>query len=189
MLSVMPLVKIAALILLLGVTGCASHRTNLVARSGSAPLPLPLKTVALMPHSSQSANEAGLERGLQTELGRRGVNFVTQNESDYTVAVGFEKNWVRDSNQPNYQHIVFGGGSTPSTVYSIPKDREPGVGTEGIRLRIYRTADLKQGSFQTAWEGFIDAGFTLKPEHHPEMLRILCDYLGRDFVGHVQTPK
>jgi hypothetical protein len=196
--TTMNLLKQLVLLTLVLATGCASPRTNLVARTGSTPLPPQIRNVSLMPRPSHSPAERELEKQLSAELQRRGINIVSQAESEFTVAAVIEENWDTHT-QTVYPTTVkreeYAGPGTgrysvstePDLLY--PQKVEKHIRTEGIRLRLYRTAELKQGRFQTAWEGYIEAGLKLSPERQPALLQILCGYLGRDFIGHVKTGK
>jgi hypothetical protein len=180
--------------------GCASKRTNLIARTGGTALPAQIRNVSLMPRASRSPAERVLETQLAAELQRRGVNVVPQQESEFTVAAVIEENWDTHDIGPSvvYQTrpaAVLVPAGAPAAVVMEPTYHSPSesgethIRTEGIRLRLYRTAELKQGRFQTAWEGYIEAGLELRSERQPALLQILCGYLGRDFVGHVKTGK
>jgi hypothetical protein len=188
-----------ALILVTG--GCASRRTNLIARTGGAPLPPQIRNVSLMPRASQSSAERMLETQLAAELQRRGLNIVPQGASDFIVAATIEDNWDTHDIAPITIHqsrqsapaIVPATGGFSTAVMIAPTYDSPSqevkthIRTQGIRLRLYRTVELKQGRFQTAWEGYLEAGLSLHPEQQPMLLQVLCDYLGRDFIGHVKT--
>lgn len=186
-------------VLLLAVilaTGCASKRTNLIARTGSTALPAQIRNVSLMPRASHSPAERVLETQLAAELQRRGINVVPQKESEFTVAAVIEENWDTHTQTVYPQRMSarsISSGSSPVVVSEPdilhPQEVESLVRTEGLRLRLYRTAELKQGRFQTAWEGYIEAGIALRPEQQTALLRTLCGYLGRDFVGPVRTAK
>lgn len=197
--TTMNILKPILLLALILATGCASKRTNLIARTGSTPLPPQIRNVSLMPRASHGPGESALEKQLAAELQRRGINVVPQSESEFTVAAVIEENWdthtttVYPQRMPA-QSISSGTGGYSSTVTAepnfIPTQKvEHHIRTEGVRLRLYRTAELKQGRFQTAWEGYIEAGLSLRPGQQPALLQILCDYLGRDFIGHVKTGK
>lgn len=196
----MKILKPVLLLALILATSCASRRTNLIARTGSTPLPPQIRNVSLMPRASHSPGEAVLETQLAAELQRRGINVVPQSESEFTVAALIEENWdtltetVYPQTVRQVQYVGPGTGGYSSTVTAepnlIPTQKvEHHIRTEGVRLRLYRTAELKQGRFQTAWEGYIEAGLSLRPEQQPALLQILCDYLGRDFIGRVKTGK
>lgn len=196
--TTMNILKPILLIALILATGCASKRTNLIARTGSTPLPPQIRNVSLMPRASHNPGESALEKQLAAELQRRGINVVPQSESEFTVAAVIEENWdthttsVYPQRMPT-QYVGPGTGHSPTIVSEPdilhPQEVENHIRTEGIRLRLYRTAELKQGRFQTAWEGYIEAGLSLRPEQQPALLQILCGYLGRDFIGHVKTGK
>jgi hypothetical protein len=184
------------LLALILAAGCASKRTNLIARTGSTVLPAQIRNVSLMPRASHSPGERALETQLAAELQRRGINVVTQKESEFTAAAVIEENWDTHTQTVYPQRMAaqsVNSGSSPVVVTEPdilhPQAVETQVRTEGIRLRLYRTAELKQGRFQTAWEGYIEAGLELRSERQPALLQILCGYLGRDFVGHVKTGK
>jgi hypothetical protein len=185
-----------ALILVTG--GCASRRTNLIARTSGTPLPPQIRNVSLMPRASHGPGESALEQQLAAELQRRGMHIVLQSESDFTIAAAVEENWdihtytVHPHTVNKVQHVrpeASGYSVTTEPDRLNPYKTETQIRTQGIRLRLYRTAELKQGRFQTAWEGYLEAGLSLRPEQQPALLQILCDYLGRDFVGHVKTVK
>lgn len=188
------------LALIVATAGCASPRTNLIARTGGTPMPPQIHNVSLMPRASQSPAEKTLETQLTAELTRRGINVVPQSESDFTVAAVIEENWDTFTRNVypqtvRHSHLTGAGSAGFSTLVTVEQDPlhpekvEDHIRTEGIRLRLYRTAELKQGNFQTAWDGYLEAGLSLRPEQQPGMLQILCDYLGRDFIGHVKTRK
>ncbi len=192
------LLKPIVLLALILATGCASKRTNLIARTGSTPLPPQICNVSLMPRASHGPGESALEQQLAAELQPRGINLAPQNESDFTVAAVIEENWDTHTETGYPQRVpaqsISSGTALPPTIVTEPdilhpQEVESHIRTEGIRLRLYRTAELKQGRFQTAWEGYIEAGLSLRPEQQPALLQILCGYLGRDFIGHVKTAK
>lgn len=192
--------QLLLLALILTTAGCASPRTNLIARTGGTRMPPQIRNVSFMPRASQSPAERTLETQLAAELARRGINVVPQSESDFTIAAVIEENWDTFTKniypQTVRQSHLTGAGSAgfPTRVtieqdLLYPEKVEDHIRTEGIRLRLYRTAELKQGNFQTAWDGYLEAGLSLRPEQQPGLLQILCDYLGRDFIGHVKTRK
>lgn len=194
----MNILKPLLLVALVAATGCASKRTNLIARTGGTPLPAQIRNASLMPRASHGPGESALEKQLTAELQRRGIKVVPQSESEFTVAAVIEENWNTHTTTVYPQRMpaqsISAGSSHATTVVTEPdilnpQEVETQIRTEGIRLRLYRTADLKQGRFQTAWEGYIEAGLALHPEQQPALLQILCGYLGRDFVGHVKTGK
>lgn len=187
------------LIVFLLCAGCATRRTNLIARTGGTPFPQQFQNVSLLPRASQSPAERTLETQLAAALERRGIGIVPQSESGFAIAAAFEENWDHHNVPPIVAYQTrppaptFMPAGAPAVVvmqpsyYSLSKSGETQIRTEGIRLRLYRTADLKQGRFQTAWEGYIEAGLASRPEQQPALLEMLCGYLGRDFIGHVKT--
>jgi len=54
---------------------------------------------------------------------------------------------------------------------------------QGIRLRLYPSQGLRAGRFETAWEGYIEAGLKLREDRQPLLLKTLFGYFGRDFSG------
>lgn len=187
------------LAMVLASAGCASHRTNLIARSGGQPLRMEGRSVSLMLSLHRDPQQRELDRLLTMELQRRGFSIVPQAEADFTISANTEINWVTTTTtvhpqvQANSLFVPYPGtgGFVPISTEPalVPVRMETQIPTEGIRLRLYETRVLKQGRFQTAWEGYIEAGLKLRPEQQPVLLKSLCDYLGRDFIGHVKIPK
>ena len=58
----------------------------------------------------------------------------------------------------------------------------------GIRVQVYPTQQLLAGRFETAWDGYIEAGLRLRPEQRNLLLRTPLDYFGREFSGKVRLP-
>ena len=180
------------------VVSCASNRTNLVARTSGEPLRADLRNISLMPRQSSTPAERALDESLAAELRRRGIAIVAQGESDFTLSVNVEENW--DTLTRNeYPHVITTpsystAGTSQMFVLSepdllFPEKVETHIRTEGIRLRLYDTRAVKQGRFVTTWEGYIEAGLRMRPEQPPQLLRMLLDYLGKDFIGRVKIPK
>lgn len=175
------------------VVGCASRRPNLIAHTGGIPVRFDFRKVSLMPKPSLTPQERALNHDLAAELQRRGIVIVPRTESDLTIAIGIETHSeldiqttpasVAQAPPPFISGMVYQGGAWVQTTTT---ERE--IRTEGIRLRLYPTRELAQGRFQTAWEGYLEAGFRMRPEHQAELLRTLLDHVGQNFVGRVKTP-
>jgi hypothetical protein len=143
-----------------------------------------------------------LEVAVAAELELRGFQLVAQNESELTLACHAEDNALYASrNAPPclldyYQMqgpilVPASGGfiQSPgiSSQYFVPMTQtEHAVIVRGIRLQVYPTRSLQSGRFETAWEGYIEAGLKLRPEQQHSLIRSLLDHFGRDFTGKVK---
>ncbi len=182
------------------LAGCAAP-PNIIARRNRQSLAIPIQKISLLARRNSSPAEAALDRQLVAELQRQGFEVVADTASDYAIAASAEMNWSTVPGGPaealeqyyatpppppppspsNFGYVA--RYEQPILTGSSPH-REEHIPTYGIRLKLYRTPDLKQGRFETIWDGYVDAGLQSKPELIPNMLRNLCAHLGQDFIGH-----
>ena len=180
------------------LAGCAAP-PNLIARRNRQSLAIPIQKISLLTRRNSSPAEAALDRQLAAELQRQGFEVVADTASDYAIAASAEMNWSTVPGGPAEamgQYYPTPPSPPPPSNFGYvaryeqpiltepPRHRVEHIPTYGIRLKLYRTPDLKQGRFETIWDGYVDAGLQSKPELIPNMLRNLCAHLGQDFVGH-----
>jgi len=188
-------------------TGCASHKAYVLARRDPQYSPNPTNRIALVNHLKPRPEEQMLCIALTAELKQQGFHLVPQEEADYTLTYWIEDNWrPRKTPVQTYDPFGydprFGGGSMPTpqffpggaTIYPIPLNTPPRteimiddpVSVQGIRLQLYSRASAQGGRPYTAWEGYIDAGFKVRPEREPVLLRTLLTYFGKDYAGRAK---
>jgi hypothetical protein len=165
-------------------------------------MPVGAKKLAILKQARPSPEDESLERAVAAELELRGFQLVAQNESELTLACHAEDNALHASrNDPpcplDYYQMqrpvilpASGGYIEPpgiSSQYFVPTTQtEHAVIVRGIRLQVYPTRSLQTGRFETAWEGYIQAGLKLRPEQQHALIRTLLDHFGRDFAGKVK---
>jgi hypothetical protein len=183
--------------------GCTTHLADIVARRGSPPLPSNGRNVALMTSVQARPQDGPLQRVVVAELERNGYHIVTQPEADYTLVCYVEDNWLTQLGPSAWLDLP---SSSPS-ITVLPADRKvvaekrethydpyltsnycpkEKVPKQGVRLRFYSSPSLQAGRFETAWEGYIEAGLTLRPEREPLLVKTLLTFFGRDYVGRVK---
>ena len=184
----------------LALGGCASHSTLVVARCGPQPLPATARKVAFMKSAQPRPEDETLKHAVVAELESRGFQIVPQVEADLTLNCAVEDSW-RNYSAPASPPTVFQSAPPPmvvtpgSAVYverwrldplSAPADTEEHIATQGIRLLFYRSESLSEGRFETAWEGYIEAGLRLRENREPLLLKTLFGYFGRDYSGRAK---
>ena len=175
--------------------GCASSGRQIIARRGVLPNSETARRVAIMPQQMQSPEDKLLERDVIAVLKERGFELVEQGESDLTLTCQVEKNWksIRHTEHPIYGSpappVVGPPGYYTTSGQSYPvahAETETHVALKGIRLQFYNSASLQVRRFDSAWEGYIEAGFEIRPEEQPQLIRVLLGYYGQDFVGRTK---
>jgi hypothetical protein len=63
---------------------------------------------------------------------------------------------------------------------------EDPVAVQGIRLQLFSRPRAPAGRPETAWEGYIDAGFKVSPEREPVLLKTLLTFFGKDYNGRAR---
>lgn len=190
----------ALLSLLLLLAGCAKRSSDIVARCGPQPVMTGASRIALLPTAQPRPEDLVLQKVVVAELERNGHRIVPQAEADYTMTCYVEENFVTrlQASTPMLNHTSM-PGSPGTGVYLVqPTESFPGLNPEerlprvekiprqGIRLRFYSGPSLRAGRFETTWEGYIEDGFTLRPERQPILVKTLLSYYGRDFIGRVK---
>lgn len=187
------------LVLLAGVTGCASNTAYVIARRDirfnlTATNKL---TLATHPHPSQSTR--ALHQTLVAVLEENGLELVPPAAAEFTLTY-----WLDDSWKPGKKVIYRQGGRqldsypmSPATFYAdpsggifdysaepvIPKVVDVPYHVQGIRLKVYPKSGTATGQFETAWEGYIEGGDRVSAKRGPVLLRTLLQYFGQDFIG------
>ena len=183
----------------LALAGCASPSAQVIARCGPHPMPAGAKKIALLKQGHPSPEDEALERAVAAELETRGFQIVPQPQAELTLACRAEENCHRylrvvqegpPFQSPPHVPMIPGAGYVVMEQRPLfPSPRryvEDAVDVRGIRLQVYPTQQLLAGRFETAWEGYIEAGFKLRPEQQRTLIRTLLDQFGRDFTGKVK---
>lgn len=188
------------LVLTIFLTGCASNHTSIGAWRGDHFHPARSDKIAVVPQSRSNNEDARLGRVLTAELQREGFNLAPPAEADYLLAYVVEDGWTENDlpthpfqvPQPEVVTPVIGpnGGAV---VVATPAPAEPQSAptpapyhSKGIRLFLYTNPKTHAGDFETAWEGGIDAGRKISPEHEPLLVQTLLSYFGQNHVGPVK---
>lgn len=194
------------LIALALLTGCAIRKAQVVARSDVPLVVATTNTFAIANHPTPVAGDDALKRDLVRELNRAGFQLTTATNADYTIVYWIEEGWrttrgggpqfgyaggpipmggpMLAGQYGSYEQVRPGFYGNPYRDYGMDVERP--LPSQGIHLQLYTRDDLRAGRLQRAWEGFIDAGFTVTPEREPFLLRTLIAYFGKDHVGKVK---
>jgi hypothetical protein len=190
--------------------GCASHKAYVLARRDASFSPTPATRIAMVDHLKPRPEDQELSVALMAELKRQGFHLVPQGEAEYTLSYWIEENWRQrkvlvktydpvgldpgfNSSAIPRSQLEYGMAVSGGTIYPSPRDGrvtetwvDDPVAVQGIRLQLYSRESARAGRLQTAWEGYIDAGFKVSPEREPILLRTLLTYFGKDYAGRAR---
>jgi len=190
--------------------GCASHKAYVLARRDASFSPTLAARIAMVNQLKPRPEDQELAVALTAELKRQGFHLVPQEEAEYTLSYWIEENWHQRKipvktydplgRDPNFtssplppSSLEYGMAVSGGPVYPSPKDGrvtvilvDDPVAVQGIRLQLYSRESARAGRLQTAWEGYIDAGFKVAPEREPILLRTLLTYFGKDYTGRAR---
>jgi hypothetical protein len=186
----------------LAITGCASHRPDLITRADPDCHLSPTNEMVLAQVAQPTPALAALRITLKAELNRRGFNLTTNAGAEFVLACWIQDDW--NVMRPGGAPITYGMPGPVGTITYLespvmaPGPLTAGVSVDGrlerylayqsIQMELYSRARLRAGNFTPVWSGNIAGGTTIKLEQQRELLSVLLEHFGKSHVGRVKLP-
>ena len=196
-----PSLPLLFLCLVILSTGCATNSVLVTAQRDSNFFPTPTDRINMSRRPNPSAEDAMLGSLLASELARQHFNIVTNPDAEYTLTYLVEDDSTA-TYIPSRHYAVLPPNETIGLTQPIatitPLVQDPAIREEetaapvmvvyhakGIRLYLLANPKRHPGGLQIAWQGCVEAGTAISPDHEAALIRALLEHFGTDFSGKV----